>query len=229
MQSRRGRRASAGVWQRDGVSWPALMASIGINALAWTALVLIYQRAGDGLQVVAQPRTPIVWLKPVPDASRSAGSSQVLPKAAKASTAQPSTTRPSTVKTGPNASSVVTAESAPLLPVPPPTGVDDAWSDNQQETRGVKLGGENSTPLFRTDPLRLHRASHFPAQLARLKLRMRGVGGPAARAKMKACSALLGQWESMRMNASTDQVPLGMQPAGRQAVWRTLQEEGCLD
>ena len=224
MQSRRGRRASAGVWQRDGVSWPALMASIGINALAWTALVLIYQRAGDGLQVVAQPRTPIVWLKPVPDASGGAGSGLVLPKAAK-----PSTTRPSTVKTGPNASSVVTAESAPPLPVQPPTGVDDAWSANQQEAGGVKLDGEESAPLFRPDPLRLHRASHFPAQLARLKLRMRGVGGPAARAKMKACSALLGQWESMRMNASTDQVPLGMQPAGRQAVWRTLQEEGCLD
>lgn len=228
MQSKRVRPPFADAWQGDEASWPALLASIGINVLAWTALSLIYQRARDDLRVADQPRTPIVWLKGERHASRDVGSGYESSKPARGSTTQPRIMRQAVAQVLSRPIPLAAAPPTSSPPMPSSADVDDAWYSSQQEIGEAKLD-RGSLSLFRPDPLRLHRATHFPAQVARLKLRMVSAGGPAANAQMKVCGALLTQWEGLRMNASTDQAPLGMQPAGRQAVWRTLQQEGCLD
>lgn len=232
MQPRPGQRTAI-AWQSDEISWWGLLASIGINGAAWAALLLIYQHASDDLDVIAAPRTPIVWLKPVNhNSQQDKRANALLQKAKTSSEKRRSINQHAKIKTPVSSVVDVQTELSLLQSMPSQAKADDVWSSNQQRPGVVASRGSTGTDtagMFRPDPLQLRRSSHLPAQIARLKLRMRSVGGPAARAQLKVCGALLSQWEGLRLNAANDQAPLGLQPAGRQAVWRTLQQEGCLD
>lgn len=206
----------------EALSWPAVLLTLLVNLLAWTALLLVYQRAARGVLDAPIKRTPIAWLKPVAQAQR-----------------EPATTAPPQTRTRSRVAAVTktrTDSAAPLdsasTPVAPAAQLsasnlpDDDW---QSGKRGQATATDNAGPVIAYDPLRLRRKHTIPASIARLQLRMRSPSGFATLAQASTCRALLGQWGSLRMDAANPEVPMGLQPAGRETVWRTLQQEGCLD
>ncbi len=210
-----------GAWHDAPLSWPAVLASLVINALAWSALWLVYERATHEMASDDVRRIPIVWLRSSPVPLKQAGipdGQPVIPREASAPKALAST-----ASQAPDSDEAASGHSTSAAV----TGSDRWYSDAQ----GADTGGSDvSGILFPDDPLQLRRHRPIPAGVSRLQLRMRSAPGLAAIAQLKACGALLRQWEGMRMDAAAEQVPLGLhQPAGRDAVWRSLQAEGCLD
>ena len=201
------------------VSWHAVLASMAINLLVWSALVSVYQRASRDQKMPALPRTPIVWLKP-PLASPppDEGAPHLL--------VQPSHGAADRFPTPP-----ARVSSSPVIEIgsDPPRHVhgDDVWYP--ERTSAGTARPDKPHVQFAPDPLQLRRDKPFAVTQMHLKIRLRDHGGPAARAQAKVCGALLTQWEGLRMDAASAQAPPGMQLAGREAVWRTLQAEGCLD
>lgn len=208
----------------ETLSWRALLATLLVNLLAWTALVSVYQRANAGLAPVEVERTPIVWLRPSMDEPRRL-SRRDPPMQAQVVRGQ----HAPRVRSQSPLPSPVDGERA-VQPTQPAAEIvaDDDWHVGGREGEaGASIG--HHAPSMAADPLQLRRRQAFPASIARLRVRMRGPGGFASRAQAKVCGALLGQWEGLRMNAANSEPPPGLQPAGREAVWRTLQQEGCLD
>lgn len=208
------------------LSWCALLASLGINALVWSTLWLLYQQATEDMARVELRRTPIVWLPSaapapsLPDASASDDSAVPQRVASGLKALAPSTLQTSQVS-GRDAVSSADQTSRPVA------GSDRWYPDPQNGDAGSASGDGMQLPA---DPLQLRRPSPMPASISRLQLRMRSAGGLASSAQLKVCGALLRQWEGMRLDAAKEQVPLGLsQPAGRQTIWHSLQAEGCLD
>ena len=201
----------------DKFSWPALWASIVVNVLAWASLLVMYHRTMDIKAVPELPRTPITWLKPIPVAAPATPA--VI--ASHTQDAQRSQRRMPRIDP-PSVKAVAETRPSPKAETEPvQASMDDAWTSSNT---GLEAG-----TIFRPDPLQLRQIQTIAPQRARLKLGMRSAGGLAARARGKTCGALLAQWGGLKFNPTTAEAPLGMQPAGREAVWRSLQEEGCLD
>ncbi len=215
--------------RRPAIHWPALSMSLLLNAAVVLGLLWAHQRARSPTvpPIGPQTRIPIQWLPPMPVPPPSASADTMASTAAWVAGQRPAPAASARTRSQP-------AESVarPVPDSPQPRLPNDDWG---QAAAGASHGRPTAiadTIAFADDPLRLRRQRDFPVRIERLKLRLRS-GGFASIAQRKACAMAYAQFNMMSspngaLAGDAGLMP-GMQPAGREALWRTLENNRCFD